>query len=149
MRSTSNATVRRAAADASAFGRGVLRVAGAFRRYHRHHVRGLQHLQEALGSGRPVILAGNHCMDVVDPLMLVTAIRRDLGRAIPAIGHRTIFFGLPGVRSLVRASGVIPSGDAALAEKILRREGALLVYPGAGQEAALRSYRREPYTLKW
>ena len=122
----------------------------ALRIWHRHEVHGLEHLRAALASGKPVLMAGNHVLDVSDPLMLTVAIHQELGRVVSAIGHEMLFFQLPGMRSLTRASAtIIPSRHPALAERILRREGALLVYPGAGQEAALRSYRREPYTLKW
>jgi hypothetical protein len=47
------------------------------------------------------------------------------------------------------AAGVIPSRDPALAERTLRETGVLALYPGAGSEAALRLYRREPYRVKW
>ncbi len=33
--------------------------------------------------------------------------------------------------------------------RVLREDGVLMLYPGAGSEAALRFRRREPYRLKW
>jgi len=134
----------------------VLETFGAFyplvnllRVYHRHSVRGLEHLRSSFDTGSPVLLVGNHCMDVVDPMMLLAVIHRELGRPFPAIAHELVFFSLPGVRTILRKAGAVPSRHASEAEAMLRRHRALLVYPGAGQEAALRSYRREPYTLKW
>jgi 1-acyl-sn-glycerol-3-phosphate acyltransferase len=119
------------------------------RRYHRHQAVGLAHLRAALDSRKPVLLVGNHSMDAIDPLMLRTAIHAALGRSVPFIGHELIFFRLPGLRSLMQAAGVIPSRDPELAERTLRDTGVLALYPGAGSEAALRLYRREPYRLKW
>jgi acyltransferase-like protein len=119
------------------------------RRYHRHQVLGLHHLRAALDSRKPVVLVGNHCMAAVDPLMLRTAIHAELGRSLPFIGHELLFFRLPGLRSFMEHVGVIPSRDPRLAERTLRDTGMLALYPGAGSEASLRLYRREPYRLKW
>jgi hypothetical protein len=129
--------------------RFLARAGGTLRRYHRHQVRGMSHLVSALRSDRPVVMVGNHVMDVADPLMLIMAIHEQTGRIIPGIGHQIIFFELPIVRTMARSWPIIPSRQMELAEETLRRKGALLLYPGAGGEAALRSYRREPYCLKW
>jgi len=118
-------------------------------RYHRHQLLGVEHLRAALDTGHPVILVGNHVMDVADPLMLRAAIQDACGRLLPFIGHEMLFFRLPGVRSFVVQSGVLPSRSRDLAARVLRRQGILMLYPGAGTEAGLRSYRREPYRLKW
>jgi hypothetical protein len=96
-----------------------------------------------------VLLIGNHCMDLVDPLMLRAAIYRDTRRLVRFIGHELMFFRLPGVRSFAAEAGVIPSQRLDLALRVLRDEGVLMLYPGAGSEAALRFRRREPYRLKW
>jgi hypothetical protein len=109
----------------------------------------VEHLREALGTGRPVVLVGNHAMDTADPMMLRASVRRACGPLIPFIGHEMLFFRLPGVRSLVPHSGVVPSRSLELALRALCDQGILMVYPGAGMEAGLRSYRREPYRLKW
>lgn len=119
------------------------------RLYHRHQVVGLDHLRAALDSRRPVVLVGNHCMDAIDPLMLRTSIQAALGRSVPFMAHELFFFRLPGLRSFMAAANVIPSRDPDLAERTLREKGMLALYPGAGGEAALRLYRREPYRLKW
>jgi len=127
----------------------TLKVGEAMRLYHRHRVVGMDHLEAALRSHRPVLLVGNHCMDVVDPLMLRTAIHSATGRLLPFIAHELGFFRLPGLRSFMTAAGVIPSRDPDLAERALCAKGMLALYPGAGSEASLRLYRREPYQLKW
>jgi hypothetical protein len=88
-------------------------------------------------------------MDLLDPLMLRAAIHRETGRLVRFIGHELIFFRLPGVRSFVTDAGAIPSQNVDLALRVLREHGVLMLYPGAGSEAALRLRRREPYRLKW
>jgi 1-acyl-sn-glycerol-3-phosphate acyltransferase len=127
----------------------MLAVGNVLRHYHRHEVVGLDHLRAALDARKPVLLVGNHCMDASDPLMLRSAIQAQLGRSIPFIGHELLFFRFPGIRSFMTAAGIIPSRDPALAERTVRDTGVLALYPGAGSEAALRVYRREPYRLKW
>lgn len=129
--------------------RAIVRIGDALRLYHRHQLRGLEHLDAALASGRPVVLLGNHCLDLVDPLMLTVAIYHARGRVLRFIGHGNIFFTVPILRSLARAWGIIPNRHMALADQVLREERVLMLYPGSGTEAILRSYRREPYRLKW
>jgi len=121
----------------------------ALRRYHRHTVRGLEHLTAAQATGRPVILVGNHCLDLVDPLMLTVAVYRETGCLLRFIAHGNLFFTIPGLRTLAPIWGLIPNRHAELADAALRDEGVLMLYPGSGTEAILRSYRREPYRLKW
>lgn len=121
----------------------------ALRLYHRHTVRGMSHLAGALAGSRPVILVGNHCMDVADPLMFAVAVQRELGRRLTFIGHEALFFRLPVLRQIVTGLEVVPSRHPELADERLRRDGLLMLYPGAATEAALRLYRREPYLLKW
>lgn len=124
-------------------------VGEAFRLYHRHRVVGMAHLQAALAAERPVILVGNHCFDVVDPLMFAVAVHRATGRRLRFIAHGNVFFGLPLLRTLAPSAGLIPNRRPDLADAMLREHGALMLYPGSGTEAFLRSYRREPYRLKW
>ena len=122
---------------------------GALRLYHRHRVDGLANLTSALASGRPVVLVGNHCLDLVDPLMLTVAVYRETGRVLRFIAHGNIFFNIPVLRTLAPIWGLIPNRHPELADEVLRSEGVLMLYPGSGTEAILRSYRREPYCLKW
>jgi hypothetical protein len=88
-------------------------------------------------------------MDVADPLMLNVAVYRELGRLLRFIGHGNLFFTLPVLRTLAPIWGLIPNRHPDLADAVLRQERALMLYPGSGTEAILRSYRREPYRLKW
>lgn len=129
--------------------RAMIGIGDALRIYHRHRVEGLEHLRTALATGRPVVLVGNHCLDLVDPLMLNVAVYRDLGRVLRYIGHGNLFFTLPILRTLAPIWGLIPNRHVELADTVLREERALMLYPGSGTEAILRSYRREPYRLKW
>lgn len=121
----------------------------ALRLYHRHRVDGVAHLTDAFASGRPVVLVGNHCLDIVDPLMLTVAVYRETGRLLRFIAHGNLFFTIPGLRTLAPLWGLIPNQHPELADAALREEGALMLYPGSGTEAILRRYRREPYVLKW
>jgi Acyltransferase len=117
--------------------------------YHRHELFGMEHLRTALDAASPILLVGNHSMDVADPIMLRSAIHHASGRLLPFVGHEMLFFRVPGVRSCIARAGVVPSRNLELAARVLRQDSFLMVYPGAGTEAGLRSYRREPYRLKW
>jgi 1-acyl-sn-glycerol-3-phosphate acyltransferase len=96
-----------------------------------------------------VVLVGNHCLDIVDPLMLTVAVYRATGRILRFIAHGNIFFKVPVLRTLAPIWGLIPNQHAELADAALRQDGVLMLYPGSGTEAILRRYRREPYVLKW
>lgn len=122
---------------------------GVLRRYHRHTVHGLEHLTAAFAARRPVVLVGNHCLDLADPLMLTVAIYRATGRVLRFIAHGNLVFQTPVLRSLAPIWGLIPNRSAELADAALAGAGALMLYPGSGTEAILRSYRCEPYCLKW
>jgi 1-acyl-sn-glycerol-3-phosphate acyltransferase len=129
--------------------RAMLHIGDVLRAYHRHRIRGAEHFEAALASRRPVVLVGNHCLDLVDPLMLTVALYRECSHALRFIGHGNIFFTIPILRSLAPVWGIIPNRHMDLADTVLREEGVLMLYPGSGTEAVLRSYRREPYRLKW
>jgi len=45
--------------------------------------------------------------------------------------------------------GIIPSRQPEQAAAALARDGFLMLYPGSNTEALMRSYRDEPYRLKW
>ena len=124
-------------------------VGDVLRRYHRHAVHGVTHLTDAFAAGRPVVLVGNHCFDLVDPLMLTVAVYRETGRVLRFIAHGNLVFGMPVLRTLAPTWGLIPNRRADLADAAVTGGGALMLYPGSGTEAVLRSYRREPYRLKW
>jgi hypothetical protein len=129
----------------------VMQGAGALlRRYHRHTVHGLDHLTAAFASGRPVVLVGNHCLDLADPLMLTCAVHGATGRVLRFIAHGNLVFDMPVLRTLAPTWGLVPNRHPELADAALAGGArALMLYPGSGTEAVLRSYRREPYRLKW
>ena len=129
--------------------RAMQAAGGTLRAYHRHRVDGVEHVTEALDAGAPVLLVGNHCLDLVDPLMLTVALYGTTGRVLRFIVHDNIFFKTPGLRTLAPIWGLIPNRRPELADAALRDDGLLMLYPGSGTEAILRSYRREPYRLKW
>ena len=133
----------------SPINRATLAVAELLRGYHRHSVRGLSHLRKALRSGRPVLVVGNHCMDIVDPMLLAAAVFRGIGRVLRFVAHERVFFDLPILRTLSRSWGFVPNGRLHQAEAALRADRLLVVYPGGVSEALLRSYAEEPYRLKW
>jgi 1-acyl-sn-glycerol-3-phosphate acyltransferase len=133
----------------SAINRATLAVADLLRGYHRHRVRGLAQLRTALRSQRPVLLVGNHCMDIVDPLLLAAAVFRSTGRVLRFVAHERVFFDVPVLRTLARSWGFVPNGRLHQAEAALQADRSLVVYPGGISEALLRSYAEEPYRLKW
>ena len=113
-------------------------------------------LQTTLNPPHPLhqILGRTACHDVpVDDTSLIEILRSGIhhacGPLVKFIGHEMLFFRVPGLRSLVARAGVVPSRNLELAARVLREDGILGLYPGAGSEAGLRSYRREPYRLKW
>jgi hypothetical protein len=97
-----------------------------------------------------VVLVGNHALDIVDPLLLLLAtISRALHRVPRFIGHQNGWFRVPVLRKISARFQIVPSHRPAEAEAALRRDGFLMLYPGAIREAGMRSYRDEPYRLKW
>src|SRR5262249_58592539 len=59
------------------------------------------------------------------------------------------WFNVPVLREISARFQIIPSHRPEEAEAALRRDGFLMLYPGAIREAGMRSYRDEPYRLKW
>jgi 1-acyl-sn-glycerol-3-phosphate acyltransferase len=117
--------------------------------YHRHRVRHLERLGDLLLSGRRVVVVGNHALDLIDPLMFLAALLESYGRIPRFIGHENIVFKTPLLSSIARHWRVIPSRAEKQASDALRRDGFLMLFPGAGSEALRRDYRAEPYRLKW
>jgi hypothetical protein len=118
-------------------------------RYHRHRVLHLERLGSLLQKGRRVVLVGNHALDVLDPLLFTAAVIDRYGRLPHFVGHENIIFRLPGLGELARRYQMIPSRHMRETAAALRKTGLLMLYPGSGSEAARRSYRDEPYRLKW
>ena len=129
--------------------RAFLALADVLGRYHRHRIVNLERLGRLLRSGRRVVLVGNHALDIVDPLLLLATVFRRFGRVPRFIGHENGWFRVPVLRDISARFGVIPSRQPEEAVAALRRDGFLMLYPGAIREAGMRSYRDEPYRLKW
>jgi 1-acyl-sn-glycerol-3-phosphate acyltransferase len=129
--------------------RPFLAYARLLARYHRHRVVHIERLGAHLDQGRRVVLVGNHVLDVTDALLFTAALLERYGRIPRFIGHENLIFGLPGLGALAGKYGMIPSRHMQEAAAALRRDGLLMLYPGSGSEAARRSYRDEPYRLKW
>jgi hypothetical protein len=129
--------------------RAFLALADVLGRYHRHQIVHLERLRRLLRSDRPVLLVGNHAIDIVDPLLLLATIFRTLHRVPRFIGHQNGWFNVPVLREISARFQIVPSHRPEEAEAALRRDGFLMLYPGAIREAGMRSYRDEPYRLKW
>ena len=129
--------------------RAFLAFADVLKRYHRHRVLHLERLASLFEDGRRVIVVGNHVLDIDDPLLFLAAVFRRLGRVPNFIGHENGWFKVPLLREIARRYQVIPSRRPEQTLAALRRNGFLMLFPGANREAALRSYHDEPYRLKW
>ena len=117
--------------------------------YHRHQVFHLERLEQLFHERRRVIVVGNHALDIVDPLLFLAQVYRRLGRVPYFVGHEKGWFGLPVLRHIAEHFHVIPSRQLETTATALRRAGFLMLYPGGNREAGMRSYRDEPYRLKW
>jgi hypothetical protein len=126
----------------------LLALAAVLAGYHRHRVEHLERLGRVLRAGRRVIVVGNHALDVVDPLLFIAAVLERYGRVPRIIGHKS-WFRLPLLRELSARYRVVPSRDMEAAARALVDDGFLMLFPGGVAEAAVRSYREEPYRLKW
>lgn len=129
--------------------RAFVLAARALRRYHRHRVIGLECAVSLIDERRRVVFVANHALDIVDPLMFGATLFEHTGRAPHFIGHENGWFKLPLLRDVSSHFGIIPSRQLERTVEAVRRDGLLMLYPGANREAALRSYRHEPYRLKW
>jgi hypothetical protein len=118
-------------------------------RYHNHNVLHLERLGSLLRKGRRVVLVGNHALDVLDPLLFTAAVIERYGCLPHFVGHENLIFRLPGLGELARRYQMVPSRHMRETSSALRTTGLLMLYPGSGSEAARRSYRDEPYRLKW
>jgi 1-acyl-sn-glycerol-3-phosphate acyltransferase len=128
--------------------RAMLSAGGALGIYHRHRALRLERLGRALQRGRPIILVGNHVLDVVDPLLFVKEVYARFGVVPRAMGHQA-WFKTPLLRDVCERYKVVPSREPDAARRALREDGLLMLFPGAVREAALRDFAAEPYRLKW
>jgi 1-acyl-sn-glycerol-3-phosphate acyltransferase len=100
--------------------------------YFRADVRGLDHIP----ADGPVLIVGNHSGGtvIVDTYVFAQAFYDHFGpeRAFFQLAHDLVFK-LAGLRTLVQRYGTVPASPANM-QKALRRDAALLVYPGGDQE---------------
>jgi 1-acyl-sn-glycerol-3-phosphate acyltransferase len=129
--------------------RAFIAAAELLARYHRHQIIHLARLRRPLRAGRRVVLVGNHALDIVDPLLLLASVYRELHRVPRFIGHENGWFRIPVLRDISARFQIIPSRRPEEALAALRRDGFLMLYPGGVREAGMRRYRDEPYRLKW
>jgi len=129
--------------------RPFLAAASVLARYHRHTIRHLDRLGRLLDEGRRVIVVSNHALDLIDPLLFVAALCEQYHRIPHFIGHENFIFRMPLVREVAERWHVLPARRPADTSQALRRDRFLMLFPGAGTEALVRDYVREPYTLKW
>ena len=126
----------------------LLGIAGLLARYHRHRVLYIERLLRLLRAGRRVVVVGNHALDVVDPLLFVAKVFERYGR-VPRFMSHTSWQRLPVLRTVSQRYRLVPSRSMDDAGRALDEDGFLMLFPGGVSEAALRSYRDEPYRLKW
>jgi 1-acyl-sn-glycerol-3-phosphate acyltransferase len=100
--------------------------------YFRADVRGLHHIPPE----GPVLIVGNHSGGtvIVDTYVFAQAFYDHFGpeRGFFQLAHDLVFK-LAGLRTLVQRYGTVPASPANM-QKALRRDAALLVYPGGDQE---------------
>jgi 1-acyl-sn-glycerol-3-phosphate acyltransferase len=129
--------------------RAFLILSSLLARYHRHQVLHLDRLTHLLASNRRVILVGNHALDIVDPLLFIAHLYRACGSVPRFVGHEAGWFRIPILRDISAKWQVIPSRRPEETARAIERDGLLMLFPGGNSEAALRSYRDEPYRLRW
>jgi hypothetical protein len=126
-----------------------LAAAAALARYHRYELLWADRLVRRLDAGRSVIVVGNHALNIVEPLLFIATLYRVCGRVPRFVGHEAGWFKVPVLRRIAAKWELVPSRDAAAAGAALERDGFLMLFPGGNGESGLRSYRDEPYRLKW
>ncbi len=129
--------------------RPFLMLADGLRRYHRHSIRNLDRLGRLLREGKRVVAISNHALDVIDPLLFVAALAERYGRIPQFIGHENFIFKSPFLGDLARKWQVIPSRQPEETAEALRRNGFVMLFPGAASESLMRDYRTKPYQLEW
>jgi 1-acyl-sn-glycerol-3-phosphate acyltransferase len=109
--------------------------------YFRAAVRGLDHIP----AEGPVLLVGNHSGGVLiaDTFVFAQAFYDHFGpqRVFHQLAHDLVFK-TPGARALVQRYGTVPASPKNMA-KALRRNAALLVYPGGDHETFRPSWESE------
>lgn len=117
----------------------VLRASSNY--YFRADVRGLDHIPPE----GPVLLVGNHSGGtvIVDTFVFAQAFYDHFGaeRLFYQLAHDLVFK-LPGLRVLVQRYGTVPASPANMT-RALRRNAALLVYPGGDHETYRPSWESD------
>jgi 1-acyl-sn-glycerol-3-phosphate acyltransferase len=116
-----------------AFIERVRPVLETYTRYFRPEVRGF----ETVPDHGPFLVVGNHSGGATPPdiPILMTAWWRERGVDEPVYGmFHSAFLALPGVGPVVRKAGALEAGWAN-AQRVLDRDGIVLVYPGGDHEA--------------
>src|SRR2546430_1032190 len=72
--------------------RGFLAFSDLLRAYHRHRIWHLERLGDLLTSGRRVILVANHAFNIVDPLLLLSAVFKRYGVMPRSLAHEAGWF---------------------------------------------------------
>lgn len=111
------------------------------RAYHRHDVRGLEHVPRR----GPALILFNHSLATYDALLLAHAIHRATGRFVRGLGDR-LMFRLPILRRLARELGIV-EGTRANASALLEAGELVLVSPGGMREALRPS--SEAFRIDW
>ncbi len=109
--------------------------------YFRSDVRGLEHIPEE----GPVLLVGNHSGGtlIADTFVFGQHFYDHFGtgRRFHQLAHDLVFK-VPGLRALVERYGTVPASPANMS-KALRRDAALLVYPGGDHETYRPSWESD------
>lgn len=111
------------------------------RTYHRHDVRGLEHVPRE----GPALILFNHSLATYDTLLLAHAVQQATGRFVRGLGDR-LMFRIPGLGWVARELGVV-EGSPANARALLAAGELVLVSPGGMREALRPS--REAFSIDW
>ena len=113
---------------------------GVLRRYHAHDVLGLENIPKE----GPAMLAVHHSLATYDAFLFGSALIRETGRTITALGDDKLF-AFPGVRRLASSSGILPASPKN--GRTLLGEGHLLAVAPGGMREALRPSTERKHVL--
>lgn len=113
----------------------------AARAYHRHEVRGIEHVPRH----GPALLVVNHSLATYDIMLLMTAIYQETGHFPRALIDR-LFFKVPFLGELMTSLGSV-KGSPNAGEDLLRGGEVVTVAPGGMREALRPSGER--YQIRW
>ena len=117
------------------------RVLRPLARYHRHEVRGIEHLP-ATG---PALVAIHHSFATYDGILLAVALYEATGRMLTGLGDDLIFK-TPWRRGRARRAGIVPASHEN-AHRLLANGHLVGVAPGGMREALRPSHER--YRVRW